>query len=310
MSRVSRYQDSLNRFIKNKSCVNQISGNVRISIYNILEESDNIIPLIMLSVFNNQIRKKNQTLHAYNMATGIELMVLLVKIQDNKYYYKRKYGKNAIKNIYSRLITLVNIALSEHVKYSNRIMSINNLSQSYNYITRLLNNKLFNLISNVDIKYLDTIKDSDIMEYKMKNNKDIHNLISNMNRTNEEDLFYFIEQKYGSVCQLAILLGWILGGGDRINYQKLDSIGIYLGYMIKISYDFKNMEDVLNLSQKNNNNYVLNYGIQKAFELFVNNKLKFIEECMKLDIYTTTIGEILGSIENIIDNFIDTIEPC
>ena len=41
----------------------------------------------------------------------------------------------------------------------------------------------------------------------------------------------------------------------------------------------------------------------------MNNKQKFIEECLKKDMYTDTIKEIISNIEIKVDNIIDETSP-
>ena len=56
-------------------------------------------------------------------------------------------------------------------------------------------------------------------------------------------------------------------------------------------------------------NYVLNYGLLDSHELFMYNKQKFIEECMILDIYTSTVKEIVNIIDKNIDDIIEQTSP-
>ena len=54
---------------------------------------------------------------------------------------------------------------------------------------------------------------------------------------------------------------------------------------------------------------MINYGIQQAYEVFMNNKNLFIEECLTLDIYTGTIKEIIYYIERKVDQMIELTKP-
>jgi hypothetical protein len=56
-------------------------------------------------------------------------------------------------------------------------------------------------------------------------------------------------------------------------------------------------------------NHIINYGIHESYELFMNNKQKFIEECLKKDMLTDTIKEIISSIEIKVDSVIDETSP-
>jgi len=107
------------------------------------------------------------------------------------------------------------------------------------------------------------------------------------------------------------MIGWILGGGDDKTLNKIEKIGSQLANLLKISTDFMNIEsDLAKLSKiKISTNIIVNYGMQEAFELFVQSKQKFIESALTLDIYTTTLQDIIKIIEEKIDAVIDQTSP-
>lgn len=79
--------------------------------------------------------------------------------------------------------------------------------------------------------------------------------------------------------------------------------------MYKISKDFENLSADIKNSTTYSTNYVLNYGLQDGYEVFLNNKQKFIEESMVDDLYTNTIKEIIDTIEANVDMIIDQTSP-
>ena len=75
--------------------------------------------------------------------------------------------------------------------------------------------------------------------------------------------------------------------------------------MIKITYDFCNLEEDIAIGSTFTYNSVITLGLQESFEIFQNSKGKFVEGCMMLDIYTNTIKEVIDALENKIDLHID-----
>lgn len=309
MSRISRYQDSMNKFIKNKSCITGLEGNIRILINNVMDKSDNMIPIILLTVLNSQSKKNGLLLHGYYMGCGVEMMMMIAKFIDNKKYYKNEYNEASYSRIISRLSTLINISLSQNIEYIQNVLTKEKAIKIFYYTNKLLNNKLFDLMDEEYMEYSDNIKKTDLLKFTFEKIKCPKILITHIKQIKKEHLMNFIQKKYGTVCQIAIIMGWMLGSGDDKTILNLEKLGTSLGIMIKISYDFSNLERDLECAKETSNNYVINFGIQEGFEVFIDNKLKFVEGCMLLDIYTNTVKEVLDVIESKVDLFINNTVP-
>lgn len=309
MSRISRYQDSMNKFIKNKSCITTLDGNIRLLVNNIMDRADNMIPIILLTVLNSQSKKNGYNQHGYYMACGIEMMMTIARIIDNKNFYKGEFSMLSINRIISRLSTLCNICFTQNVEYVQNIITKEKSTKIFYQMNKLLNNKLFDLLDEEIMEYSDNIKKTDLLKFTFEKIKYPKTLITHIKQVKKDNIINYIQKKYGTVCQLAIIMGWIFGGGDEKSINQLEKLGIYLGNLIKISYDFNNLERDLENATEISNNFVINYGIQEGFEFFIENKLKFVEGCMLLDIYTNTVKEILDVIESKVDVFINNTVP-
>ena len=309
MSRISRYQESMSKFIKNRSYVSGLEGNMRINIYDLLKNSDNIMPIIMLTVLNSQSKKNGYSLHGYYMGCGMEMIMTIIKILDNKSYYNINYDDKNIQKIISKLSSIVNICLTQNIEYIQNMFPKEKVLKIFCYGSKLINAKLFDICEEDNIEVCKNIKKTDLLKYTFQNIETPEIVIGSIKQAKLEDMEKYIEKKYGSMCQIAIILGWLLGSGDEKTIGTLEKLGKYLGMMLKISYDFENMERDLCHNNKSSYNYVINYGIQNSFELFIDNKVKFVEGCMSLDIYTNTMKEILDLLEEKIDIFIDNTSP-
>jgi len=95
-----------------------------------------------------------------------------------------------------------------------------------------------------------------------------------------------IDQEYlKNVCQMAILFGWIFGGGvlNKEVINELNEAGTYLGEMIELSNTF----------DKND--------FDNQFDKFVKSKQKFIEIMVKNDLFSETMRIIVNMFEDKID---------
>jgi len=110
---------------------------------------------------------------------------------------------------------------------------------------------------------------------------------------------------------VSLLIGWIAGCGDAKKTNKIKEAAKAFSIIYKLSLDFKNMDNDIKCSHndKYTKNYVLNFGLENSYELFLNNKKLFIEITMLLDIYTNTLSEIIDNIEENIDFIIDQTSP-
>ena len=126
-----------------------------------------------------------------------------------------------------------------------------------------------------------------------------------MKQIDKNELENYINKTFGNICIMAVQFGWIYGSSDNKNIDFIEKLGLGICYLYKISYDYENLEkDIL----ENNNysiNYVLNVGIQESFEKFMECKNIVIELCMRLDIYSNTMKEIIDLFEEKIDNFME-----
>jgi hypothetical protein len=104
-------------------------------------------------------------------------------------------------------------------------------------------------------------------------------------------------------------LAWIIGGGNEKDKKRLSKLGLAFGRMLKLSNDFKNLNNDILQANKYTFNYIANCGFTKSYNLFTNSKQQFIEECMNMDILSTTVKEILDIVEKNVIDIIDDTSP-
>ncbi|AYV78407.1 MAG: hypothetical protein Edafosvirus12_6 [Edafosvirus sp.] len=314
MSRIIRYQESVLRFIKGRSCINNINNNILTKeiILEHIEDSEFLLPIILLTIMNCQSKKSHVSLHGYYMASGIEFMCIIFRMIDHKSYYIDKYGVDKYYQIISNLINYTNISLASNIESMHNTITKDKAYVILNNATKLINEKLLNITNECDLPFADSNKKSDILKYHFKDETFAKNKLSKVKQLKKDNIINYVHTKLGSLCQMTIMIGWLLGCADEKSIANFEKIGTHLSIMIKIAYDFEHIDKYLaniNDNSTTTTNFIINCGIQTSFELFQESKQKFIENAMIHDMYTNTIKEIVDILEAKIDNIIEQTSP-
>ena len=303
MSRILRYNESINRFFKKNSCISKDNLENKEYIEKNINKYDHICSILLLTVLNSHTKKNNLKIHGYYIACGIDIINLIVHLIDDRIYNEGILGKDKLTNICIELILCIYKSLSQNIETIKYITKENTVD-IYIYCLNYLNNKLYDIIKIEDLSSNKKMTKNDIITIKSINNENILKL-QKMFKLDRYILIKNIESTYGNMCQIALVIGWILGGGDDKMIENLEHLGIHLGIMLKICYDYENIENDINNAIKTTKNIVVNIGINDSFNLFMDSKVKFIEGCLTLGIYTITTKEIIDLIESKIDKCLE-----
>jgi len=303
MSRILRYKESIDKFFKNKSFINDIDTVYKNYILEISLKNDYFVSIVLLTIMNNISKKNNLSLHGYFIASGIESLYLITTTYENLEFYNNKIGTQANNSLKLLINNNIYRSLSQNIESINmyfhkeKIIKINTTINKY--ITQKLEkiNNIYNTPSNTWVP-------NDFLKYKLYEQK-YKNKLQNIKTYNKQELLNYIDVVYGNICKITLVSGYLLGGGDEKIIPKLELLAVHMSQLIKVATDFNNVD----FDIENSNNYIFNsvviLGYQDAFELFQTSKEKFVEGCMQLDIHTNTIKEIIDVLEERIDNFID-----
>ena len=109
---------------------------------------------------------------------------------------------------------------------------------------------------------------------------------------NKDSVVDAIHRKTSTFFEVAMLVGWILGGGDL---EKLDQIGELaknFGLAYQIADDMEDVRQDFENSGKNSSmNYVLQFGVETAVSHFKANVFAFTEGAKKYGIWSQTLLE-------------------
>jgi hypothetical protein len=299
MSRISRYQESIEKFIKNKNINNYFAEEFSETINKKLLESDHLGCIIVSTLFNHNAKKNNMKGHGYFVGIIIDIIILIINSKDKN----TNVNFNLFIGLYKILSENMNIIKTSKYEDMNKIIL---MALTY------FNDNIYDILAFNKIGELQKMTKSDLLNLKSMNDK-LYKKLSQMNRYNQEDYINYITRIYGKLGKLIFILSWILGGGkqDKDTINAVEIIGEKFGLIYKICYDFENIiNDIETHNNKNNNtsdNILINIGIQESFSLFMETKSIFYEESFKLEIYTHTMKEVIDELENKIDK---TLEDC
>ena len=148
MSRIERYQESIEKFINNK---NILSQETRLDIL----KQDHLSGIILASIITNNIKKSNFKVHGYYMSIAIDLLYYLVTIQNQK-----NQDQNNTLNLFNTVYNLFQLnieSLKVPVKQeSNNIKLIS-------FIFSYLNSKLFAITKTYDFTNLKKMSKTDVI---------------------------------------------------------------------------------------------------------------------------------------------------
>lgn len=316
MSRISRYQEGILKFLKTKSFINDTTVTTKNILYDLLELSDHIPAILCLTILNNQCKKYDLKIHGYYLASGIDALMLVAKVCSSRDYFDDKYGSTAIDNMIMEVISCFYKCITQNIdtlrlskngningkltqlciEYSTRMMPMITQKNTYNSNERM---------KKTDLLCMD-LDDITYIQYKKKN------------RLEKDLLIEDTKRRYGSVCKLAMCLGWILGKGtddsltklkdlgDEKTVIRLEQLGDYMGAFLKLHDDFKYLRRDVQVGRFSLN-YVINYGIKEAYSELTESKANFIEGSMTLDVETKTLKEIIDMIVRNIDEIVKDV---
>lgn len=316
MSRLLRYKESLQKFIKDRSCLlekkNIPNEDIETLAYDAIKGSDLILPILLLTVMNNQNKKKHISIQGYHGAVSIEFMSQMVNIIDGKEEYIEKYGSKNYAEVINYMMLCTNKSLYNNLESVKDSIVGDLATKIFLKSIEVYNEKMTyeNLLNNYEFRITEEPPNDDIIKWYFKENEEVIKIFSALRKIEKASFEEYMEKKVGSLCEIALSIGWIIGCGDVEILNKIIKLSKNFAILYKLSNDFSRLEEDI-LKNKNGvvKNYVVNYGLQESYEAFMENKQKFLEEVMTLDIYTSTIKEIMRYIENKVDEVVDGSSP-
>jgi len=293
MSRISRYQESLSKFIKNKNIESYFSDEFKETIYNKLTDSDHLGGIIVSTLFNYNSKKSNFKGHGYFLAIAVDIMMIILE-SNNRLNNQNLNLTIGLYKLINDNISIINTPKQEELN--------NIIIKTYEYF----NQNIYDIITYEKVGPVSKMQKSDLLNLKTIT-EPIYKKISSMNHYNKDDIILYVKKTYGKLGKMLFLISWIIGGGDsdKKTLKQIENIGELFGSLYKICIDFDNIINDINKDVKETKNIIVNIGIQESFAFFMETKSKFYEESFKMDIYTHTMKEVIDELETKIDKCLD-----
>ena len=296
MSRIERYQESIEKFI-NKNITN-------IELKEIILKRDHLLGIVLASVLNNNTKKSNFKVHGYYMGIAIDLFYIINEYQCYTDFYKNKKTNNliitcinTIYHLFQLNIESLKIPTKQEHSYAKIISfifsyinsKINNITQQYKFIK-------FNKTTKTDILNLSLLMNDEKNE--------LRNKLKTLQQVDKSEFEDYMNKVFGNIGMIVLIVGWSLGGGDLKPelMKELQTIGEQIGILYKICIDFDNIKEDILKSSKYSYNFIINYGVQDGFTYFMEIKTKILEACLKHNLYSHTVKEVIDLLETKIDN--------
>ncbi len=293
MSRISRYQESLSKFIKNKNIESYFSDEFKETIYNKLTDSDHLGGIIVSTLFNHNSKKTNFKGHGYFLAIAVDILMIILE-SNNRLNNQNLNLTIGLYKLINDNISIINTPKQEELN--------NIIIKTYEYF----NQNIYDIITYEKVGPVTKMHKNDLLNLKTITDP-LYKKISTMNQYNKDDIILYVKKTYGKLGKLLFLISWCIGGGDSDKkiLKQIENIGELFGCLYKICIDFDNIINDINKDVKETKNIIINIGIQESFAFFMETKSKFYEESFKMDIYTHTMKEVIDELETKIDKCLD-----
>jgi len=317
-------------------------------IMNMVNNDNFIIPTIFLTIVNSQNKKYNISMQCYYSASAIMFYCILSKFIAQSSTICAKFGTTEYNNAINNLVACSVYSINQNMK-TIKTSNHKNLFDMYinlmNIHCKLVNTNFLLKPINLTDTGIFNKKNSDINKwYKCKpesavagSNTDVtplveainlpqcppcNNISTENNQTHclrksankfkevkDDEYNEYVTKTLGCLCELAFTMGWIHGGGKLEEVNNIKIISKYFTSMYKISSDFATFEDDFNSLNSTSTNHVINFGIQRSYNSYIESKYQFIEKCITYEIYTSTMQEIVTIIDKNITSLVDSMSP-
>lgn len=306
----------MKKFFTKKSVV--VDNPFKDTIFEINKNSDYIIPIALLTIMNGEQRKnKKSPVHGYDAAVSIEILILLmelIKSKRNMSAIPFSMKNEIFESLKTSIIPLINLSVNKNIEIIPYFDTASETNKIYRICSEQINDKINKIVAAtaiVDIPVTrNTIKTSNLQNFNLLNEKIADNLCT-VKILPKDFVVKYLTETYGNVCKLSLFIGWTLGCSSSDMNFNLDRLGYHFGLLYGIAQDFANLGSDLEkcVASHYSLNYIINFGLQDAFEQFNESKEKFNEGLLILKITSNTIKELIDIMEKKVNNVLEQTSP-
>jgi hypothetical protein len=288
MSRIERYQESINKFIKSKDIFTE-------DVKNNLLKRDHLCGIIFATLLNHNSKKTNFKVHGYYIVCAIDILHELIDMLN----FEKNINHNKFTELLFTVINVINLNL-ENIKVQSK--QEETLNKILNFVNSYMTNKLYEITKKYEFITQKKVLKTDLMSLSYLD-KTTLNKYKELTKIDHNSLIEYVKNTYGNIGDIVFVIGWAMGGGERKPelMKTLQTVGDRFGLLYKLCRDFEKIESDIKKSDKYSLNFIVNEGVQESFILFMEIKTQLIEECLNLNIYTHTLKEVLDELEKNVD---------
>ncbi len=288
MSRIERYQESINKFIKSKDIFTE-------DVKNNLLKRDHLCGIIFATLLNHNSKKTNFKVHGYYIVCAIDILHELIDMLN----FEKNINHNKFTELLFTVINVINLNL-ENIKVQPKQEEM--LNKILNFVNSYMTTKLYEITKKYEFITQKKVLKTDLMSLSYLD-KTTLNKYKELTKIDHNSLIEYVKNTYGNIGDIVFVIGWAMGGGERKPelMKTLQTVGDRFGLLYKLCRDFEKIESDIKKSDKYSLNFIVNEGVQESFILFMEIKTQLIEECLNLNIYTHTLKEVLDELEKNVD---------
>lgn len=295
--------------VKNTQTVAFIAGKIK--------ESDFMFSIILLTMMNSQNKKNQVAMQGYHVATAMELLCVILNLNDNREFFVCQLGHQTLGKLESVLSVCASKSLQQNFDSvinafpNKQDVVIKIIMETMNLFNDRVKKIMCQKTYTFDVRESNNAE-SDIARWYIKEGNELMDTFMNTIMVSQDTLNDYVNARYFIISELSFVLGYVMGGGSKKDTDRIRRMARNFSLIYKISLDFESIESDIQESANSQTpcrNYVVNRGIQDAYEDFMRCKQRFIEDSMMIDVYTSTLREIIDLIEVKIDAVIDQTSP-
>ena len=302
MSRISKYQENLKKFIDTKSFITKCSPTTATLLSKLINNTDNLMGITSLTLLNNFCKKNDIRIHGYYLAGAIIALTCMARVCDTIDRYYDEYGKDVIDKMINEVVCWVYWSVIQNIETLN-LTTQSDTNEIISKSMEACSKTIPLIIMRQEVISDLRMKHTDIYRYGL--DTDMLNMYKSKNRIESNKLMDMIKTRYGTVASLTLILSNIFGKNEMA-YNDMINIGKNIGVYLKIVEDFISIKTDLE-TKYNTTNYIINCGIKEAYIEMMEAKTAFIEEMIKLDIESRTINEIVVTCTELVDGVMEGI---
>lgn len=301
MTKLNQTYKNITDYLQTKSDLRDFIGQ---DIINQFCSDNKLLYICILAtiIFNTQIKKNypNKYLHINYFINVIALLLINIDISENRDYYEQTYGSDKINEIASTYVIYIFTNAEKCIKHLISATGDTSIELTRTKIFELLDKNLPTLVKPINVSDCDLISTlkSDILTYNFSD-KNILAKYKKQKRLKTPEYDEYIKKKYCCLCETILQCTWLMSGGKETskNTDNILSMGNCFGHMIKIINDFTNLERDIDRQTVVLFNIIGNNGIQDSFKTHYDNKIQFIESCMKIHLMAPLLTEMLDRMD-------------